>query len=298
MNDSTEVAVREAPAPSVVGARNADEWALVGRKAEALASSSIIPKDFLNKPANVLIAMDMAERTGMPVLAVMQNLHVVNGMPAFGAKFLIAQVNTSSRFSPLRWAFQGSEGSDEWGARAYATEYDTGEVLTGTLVTIKMAKAEGWYQKSGSKWQTMPEQMLQYRSATFWSRTYAPNLALGISTTDELEDVLASKGSRVRALAEAMDAPEDAEPIEAEVVEETAAEPDAPLVPDETAPTPGEVEKLRSLIDKLDLDFDDAETLEKLIADDDGEGVRRSIRDLQRNALAAAGDAEQGGLDV
>lgn len=30
-----------------------------------------------------------------------------------------------------------------------------------------MAKAEDWYNKNGSKWKTIPEQMLAYRAAAF-----------------------------------------------------------------------------------------------------------------------------------
>jgi hypothetical protein len=56
------------------------------------------------------------------------------------------------------------------------------------LVTIAMAKVEGWYGKSGSKWKTMPEQMLQYRAGAFWCRTYAPEIALGMHTSEEVQD--------------------------------------------------------------------------------------------------------------
>ena len=51
-----------------------------------------------------------------------------------------------------------------------------------------MAKAEGWYTKNGSKWKTMPEQMLQYRAAAFWTRAYAPEIALGMHTAEEIHD--------------------------------------------------------------------------------------------------------------
>jgi hypothetical protein len=51
-----------------------------------------------------------------------------------------------------------------------------------------MAKAEGWYAKNGSKWQTMPEQMLRYRAASFFVRAYAPELSLGLATREEIED--------------------------------------------------------------------------------------------------------------
>jgi hypothetical protein len=53
-----------------------------------------------------------------------------------------------------------------------------------------MAKAEGWYSKNGSKWQTMPDQMLRYRAASFFVRSYAPELSLGIHTEHEVADIV------------------------------------------------------------------------------------------------------------
>ena len=65
----------------------------------------------------------------------------------------------------------------------------TGQKLVGTDVTIKMAKAEKWYDKDGSKWKTMPQQMLAYRAAAFFIRTCAPEISMGLPTSDELEDI-------------------------------------------------------------------------------------------------------------
>jgi hypothetical protein len=61
-----------------------------------------------------------------------------------------------------------------------------------------MAKAEGWFDKSGSKWKTMPEQMLRYRSASFFVRAYAPELSLGIATDDEARDVIDAESTTVK----------------------------------------------------------------------------------------------------
>ena len=51
-----------------------------------------------------------------------------------------------------------------------------------------MAVKEGWYQKNGSKWQTMPDQMLRYRAAAFFGRIYAPEILMGIYSADEVRD--------------------------------------------------------------------------------------------------------------
>ena len=118
---------------------------------------------------------------------VMQNLYVVNGMPAWSGQFVIAMINTSGRFKePLQFEMQGSGDS----LRCYAyTKDDHDKVIKGTLITMDMAKKEGWYGKSGSKWQTMPEQMIQYRAASFFGRLYCSDLLMGIYTTDEAKEI-------------------------------------------------------------------------------------------------------------
>lgn len=157
------------------------------REASALAKSSLVPEAYRDNPANVMIAMEMANRIGASVMAVMQNLHVIHGKPSFSSTFLIATVNACGRFTPMRFRFDG-EG-DDYGCRAVATDKATGEECLGPKVTQTMVKAEGWLSKSGSKWKTMPELMYQYRAAAFWTRLYAPELSLGIHTTDEIEDI-------------------------------------------------------------------------------------------------------------
>jgi hypothetical protein len=160
------------------------------RMAKCLSSSTIVPSNYRGEAnlANCVVALEMANRIGASPLMVMQNLYIVNGNPGWSAKFLIAALNSSGRFSPLRYEFKGDEGTDEWGCRAHTTDH-TGEKLYGAWVTIKMAKDEGWYGKAGSKWKTMPQLMLQYRAAAFFQRTYAPEISMGMHTDDELRDI-------------------------------------------------------------------------------------------------------------
>lgn len=158
------------------------------RIAKLFASSEIIPKRFRQNMPSCFIAVDMAVRMGANPLLVMQNLYDVHGSPSWSAKFLIATFNKCGRFSAIRYAFQGKEGTDEWGCRALSKELATGEEIAGPLITIGLAKSEGWYGKSGSKWQTIPELMLRYRAAAWMVNTYAPEIAMGLQTVEEVQD--------------------------------------------------------------------------------------------------------------
>ena len=177
-----------AQAPIQVGLTDSQSFELAQRVAKCFAASTLVPKAYQSNLPNCVIALNMAGRMGADPMMVMQNLYVVHGTPSWSAQFLIATFNQSGKFSSIRYDFFGTEGQDDWGCRAKATELSTGELLTGPLVTIGLAKKEGWYQKSGSKWQTMPEQMLRYRAAAWFVRTIAPEIAMGLQTAEEMRD--------------------------------------------------------------------------------------------------------------
>lgn len=181
------------------------------RMAGALCASSLVPADYQGNKANCMIALEMSQRIGASPMAVMQNLHIIHGRPSWSSQFVIAALNSCGRFSAMRFRVEDLGETDakieEWNGpkgnrtktsrvikvkdqRCVAWCYDksTGDVLEGPPVTIGMAVSEGWYTKDGSKWVTMPDLMLRYRSAKFFGNLYAPDVLMGMHTQDEIED--------------------------------------------------------------------------------------------------------------
>ena len=144
--------------------------------------------------ANCTIALEMATRMKAHPLMIMQNMYIVYGQPAFSSKFLIACINATRRFSPLRYEFKGEEGTDSYACRVVAYEVnDTKhkDPLCGDWVSMQMAKSEGWTTRKGNKWSSMPNQMLRYRAAAFWQRAYCPEISMGLLTEEEVMDTYA-----------------------------------------------------------------------------------------------------------
>lgn len=184
------------------------------RMANALSKSMIVPKDYQNNISNCLVALEISQRTGSSVLAVMQSLHIIHGRPSWASQYVIAAINSSGRFAPLRYEIEelgektvtyeywvGEKGnrtkrSDKvtiQDKRVVAWTTDrSGERLESPPITIEMAVHEGWYTKSDSKWKTMPDLMLRYRAAAFFGRLYAPDILMGMHAEDELIDVTPS----------------------------------------------------------------------------------------------------------
>lgn len=151
------------------------------RMAKALSSSDLVPMNFRGHIANTLVALELAHRTKLSPFMVMQNLYVINGRPSWSAQFLIALVNSSGRFAgPIEFV------SDNESCYCIARLH-SGRDAIGAKVTMDMARQEGWVDKRGSKWQTMPELMLRYRAAAFFARQFVPDLLLGLYTDEEQE---------------------------------------------------------------------------------------------------------------
>lgn len=166
-----------------------ENFALLQRVATMLSQSTLVPKEYQNNLPNCIIALNMAQRIGADPLMVMQNLYIVHGRPGWSAQFVIATFNHCGRFSALRYEWQGERGKADWGCRAWAIEHSTGERLNGSWITWEIVRAEGWDARSGSKWKTMPEQMFLYRAGAWFVRAYAPEIAMGLQTVEELADI-------------------------------------------------------------------------------------------------------------
>lgn len=203
--EATAPIVAEAPAPAATSAIIPEQHALTvmpsvpvfadkqvfehsQRVAKMMTTSSLVPKEYQNNIPNIMIALEMANRIGASPLMVMQNLNIIQGRPSWSSQFIISALNSCRRFSPLRFKMDG-EG-DDYGCTAWAKD-SSGEILEGPKVTWKMATAEGWTTKGGSKWKTMPELMFRYRAAAFFGRLYAPDVLMGMGTSDEAEDISA-----------------------------------------------------------------------------------------------------------
>ncbi|AHB06373.1 hypothetical protein U875_14230 [Pandoraea pnomenusa 3kgm] len=231
-------------------------FALANRIAKAYASSDAVPAQFraynlkkagteenwVENPSaigNCLVAIEVARAVDMSITAVMQNADMIEGKLRWSGKFVIAAINASGRFTPLRFqminrgrinaTYKEKTGWNKEARRPIfeerSVEVDDVECIAWALpkgfpepqltpdllrkfpnrkldmykalglpvvesapVTMKMAVEEGWYGKSGSKWQTeMRVLMFQYRAGSFFGNIHAPDIVMGMGRTSEEE---------------------------------------------------------------------------------------------------------------
>ena len=186
MSKETEIATLAKDQTSISIFNSVESFELAQRICKCLSNANMLPKQYNGEAGfgNCIIAFEIAQRAQLPVMEVFQNLYIVNGKTSWSAQYLIGRVNNSPRFNGLRWESE-NEGTNQWRMRAKSVDTRTGEELVGEWVSLEMAQREKW----GAKWQTMPGQMLRYRSAAFWVRVFAPDIAMGVPTQDEVEDI-------------------------------------------------------------------------------------------------------------
>lgn len=177
--------------------------------ADALSRTQFVPEAFRNKPEDCLVALDMASRLDLNPLAIFPDIYVIDNRASFSSKFLIALVNRSGRFSRIRFE-EGVDGETEvtfsgWGdargqrktwkekipncwARASFQELSSGETYTSPKIDMKFAEKNGWVQKNGSKWQTMPQIMCRYRAASILIKSVCPEIVMGLDWAEDLQD--------------------------------------------------------------------------------------------------------------
>lgn len=163
------------------------------RVSQVFAASQLVPMHYQQKPNDCFVATQMALRLGTDPMMFMQNTYVIHGKPGMLSQLVIALINARGPFcGPIQWKFTGK--GDTRACTAYAKHKATGEICEAT-VSWDMATKEGWTTKKGSKWQTMPDLMFQYRSAAFLGRLYCPECLMGMRTVDELNDITANEES-------------------------------------------------------------------------------------------------------
>ncbi len=240
-----------------------------------LALSPLFP-DHLRKGsketaiANGVLVMNMAARLDEDPLTVAQNIYFVSGKPGWSSSYMIGKASQHGVFkNPISWEITGA--GPDLSVTAFAELASTGKRVEATT-SMAMAKAEGWTKNS--KYNSMPEQMLRYRSATFLIRLYCPEVMIGVPAQVEVEmamkDVTPADFADISANTSESDAKteiQDAEVTpEAEKSPELAqsGKPEAEAIDAETgevsdasAPTP-DPDQFRGLLDMIKRDLLDA----------------------------------------
>jgi hypothetical protein len=147
--------------------------------AKIIAQSDMVPKDYVNKPGNVLVAVQTGAELGLKPMQSLQGISVINGRPSIWGDAMRALVISHPEFEDLH--------EDKQDTQCTVTLKRRGRSAVVTTFTMEDAKKAGLAGKSGP-WQTAPKRMLQMRAFAFAARDLFADALKGIKSTEELRD--------------------------------------------------------------------------------------------------------------
>ena len=154
------------------------------RFADMLASASIVPKDYIGKPGNVLVAIQWGMELGLQPMQAMQSIAVINGRPSLWGDAMLALVKAHPAFE---WIKEDCDGNI-----ATCTVKRRGEPEVTQSFSLEEAKKAGLTGKQGP-WTQYPKRMLQMRARGFALRDAFPDALRGVISAEEARDTPAER---------------------------------------------------------------------------------------------------------
>lgn len=245
--------------------------------AKALQSSNLLPRAYQAQPANLLLAAEYADTLGVPRMAALTGIHVIQGKPSMSADLMLALVRRAGH----RIRVSG----DSTHADAVLIRSDDPDFEYRTQWTLEKARQAGLIGKTGGNWEHYPAAMLRARAVTEVVRMGASEVLFGaIYAPEELGAHVDESGNPVETVAPQVPQVEapidvvDAEIVDAEIVGRDDAVAAQRAAEDAAGMTADDIQGITSL-----------ETLRDLWGHFSDE--QRMVAADHANALQAAADA-------
>jgi len=146
---------------------------------------SILPEQYRNNPANVLVAVGLGQSMGLSPAESLYRISVIKGKPAAGAELIAANVRKAGHKLRVRGDDQSCTATI---IRADDPDYEF-------TVTRDMAWAQRMGLSSNDNYRKQPGTMLQWRAITAVARLACPEALYGVTyTPDEVAESEPQRG--------------------------------------------------------------------------------------------------------
>jgi hypothetical protein len=163
------------------------------RFATAVSKSGLAPKG-IETPEAIFVALEMGLEVGLPMMAALQNIAVINGRPAIWGDAQLAVVRSTGELALFEeWYEEKGKRltrnpmafSDETAAvcRVQRQGYEPAE----TAFSVADAKRANLWGKAGP-WSQYPARMLKHRARSFALRDQFGDALRGLRTVEEVQD--------------------------------------------------------------------------------------------------------------
>lgn len=148
-----------------------------------LAESQMVPKDFMGKPGNCLVAIQWGMELGLKPLQCMQNIAVINGRPSLWGDAVMALVLASPVCKDVIETYEGT--GENYAAVCIAQR--VGKADKVARFSLADAKAAGLLGKGGP-WTQYRDRMLKMRARAFALRDQFADVLKGMAVAEEAMD--------------------------------------------------------------------------------------------------------------
>ena len=210
-----------------------DAWTL----SNIVFNSQLAPQS-LKSPAQVLIALQMGMEVGLPPMAAIQNVAVINGRPSLWGDIMIALCRASGKFDEEAFEQTWEYGADGLATKAICT---VRRLPNGKPIVSEFTWAEAIAAKLDTKdaYKFYRKRMLMNRARAFALRDGFSDVLRGVISAEEAQDL---PEKNITASASATRKPSTLEELTeqlsaSETSAETAVATETPTPEAESAPT-------------------------------------------------------------
>lgn len=149
-------------------------------------ADGLIPKHLVGKPGAIAAAILAGRELGVPPMAAMRAIHVVQGRPCADYTFWLARMKQCGY--RIEWLHSDSQKAT---IKITSKDGDT-HVETYTFDMAKRALLTG-----KDNWKAYPEAMLKARATTAAGRAFCAEVMMGVYELDEAEEIEGNRGPTV-----------------------------------------------------------------------------------------------------
>lgn len=148
--------------------------------AKFIAGSAMVPKQFRDRPADILLAIQWGTEVGLAPLQALQNIAVINGKPSLYGDSMLALVQGSGALEMIHESIENSVATCRIKRK--------GQPETVRTFSEADAKKAKLWDKDGP-WKQYPQRMMQMRARSWALRDLFPDVLMGVYSAEEAEDI-------------------------------------------------------------------------------------------------------------
>jgi hypothetical protein len=158
--------------------------------AKMMAATNMVPKHFVGKPYDIVVATQYGASLGLAPLQALQSIAVINGMPCLWGDGLLSVAMSDPQFAGMDETSSGSITTGDYSATCVVRRARFGKIQeTRREFTQAMAKRAGLLGKQGP-WTQYPERMFQMRARGFAIRDAFADALKGFKSAEEQMDII------------------------------------------------------------------------------------------------------------